>query len=162
MNKELYLKTKELEKEYYNNYAIVESLKKFLKENKNKFREKESLMALKEISIFLERKEVENKKLYNELNKVKEKFVLSCKHEVVLQNCYGKSYTCAICQTYVENPQYFIITALDLISNRSLVYKLKEMVDKSLENDINFQSFIEENMRELQYEENIKVYRRSL
>lgn len=164
MDKELYIKKEKQREKLYKLSSIVDSLDNFLRDNENKFNRKESINALKTIKNFLENKrcEYEETKIkYSELDK---KLFTTCKHEVSIKYNIYPSYHCLICGRTLGVDKE-IIADLSLLSvdttndykvGNILENKFKEIVFSDLDLIEEFTTLVEE----LQYDRNIKVYRR--
>lgn len=164
MNKELYIKRENHLEELNKLRNIVDSLEVFLKENEKIFKRKESINALKTIRTYFENIEKEYKEIKIKYNQLDKELFTTCKHEVAIKYNIYPCYQCLICgRTLGVNHE--IISEISLLSidtadDHNVAHiienKFKEIVRSNLD-------LIEEMIHlveELQYDTNIKVYRR--
>lgn len=162
MNKELYIKREQ-------NLILQEKLKVridyleyFLKKYETSFKKEESIEALKRIKEYLE---IIKKEYYD--NKINQKqlykeFYTTCNHEVAIK--YYNTYHCLICDCNLggNNDK---IPHQPIISINTEDYEvlsiMKETFEQVVHSDKDLIETITKIIEEIQYEKDIKVYRRS-
>lgn len=163
MNKELYLITEEKRNKERELFSIVKTLEIFLNEKEKNFKTKESINALNSIKSYLIKKEKEleiakdnYKNSYNEL-------VNTCNHEIALKPSNTPYYYCLVCEECLgfEIPNNSIIS-IDTTNDYKVKYKIEEIFKNIVHSDKDLIKTISENLGEIQYESDIKIYRRQL
>lgn len=96
MDKELYIKRRNMIKEITKTNITIKNLKLFLKENEEFFKNKESLEALKNIKTYLENIKQKEEKLREEYTQTQINMRANCNHEIILIDDY-KNLECPIC-----------------------------------------------------------------
>lgn len=139
-------------------------LNEFLRENQNKFKNKESIEALKRINAYFETTQKELTKLQKEIKIARLRPRTDCKHEIILKN--ANQLECLICGCDLFREDVDCELKIDLGGD---VYRQNEIYNKVLtifDEIIKQEGDIVEEMipllEELQYESDIKIYRRSL
>lgn len=159
MNKELYIKERELFEKVSSIYSTIYRLREFLNKNEKKFRDEKSILALKEIKEAL----TELKEKYDEANKkyklLERELILSCKHELVIKD--GYNFVCPICERsfgneFPDDALLGIDVSKDYKTSDRINNTFKEVVysDRDL-----IETFLDL-LDEIQYDSDIKIYRR--
>ena len=156
MNKELYIKRRNLKKEIIKIKITITTLTSFLKENEEFFKNKNSLKALKNIKIYLENKKLKN--LNEEYIKILKLMKNTCKHEIIFIDDY-KNLECPICGLPVlENNLQNTKLILKVPLPNLITQNYKEKIEETLENTpINL---IEQTLETEIKEDKIKVLKR--
>lgn len=164
MNKDLYLKRESYLKQLNKLRNIVNDLEDFLKENENKFKKKDSIIALKTIKSYFENKKNEYEVIKLRYNKIDKELFKTCKHEVAIKYNIYPSYQCMICgRTLGVNHE--IIPEISLLSiDTTDDYNVVKIIENRFKEIVKSNLDLVEEMtylvEELQYDRNIKVYRR--
>ena len=155
MNIELKRKKEELEKKLRQLKKECSLIEKFVIKNKKYYRNKESILAIKQIiSIFKDKIEQEVK-LENELFEISLELEKTCNHEIIISDEYN--YFCAICKTLIINVPD---TTVLLIENPDSDYSIliDGIINKGLEEN-NLMDYAINQLEELQYSTGIKIKR---
>lgn len=158
MNKELYIKRRNLKKEIIKIKITINTLTSFLKENEEFFKNKNSLKALKNIKIYLENTNQKLKKLNEEYIKIQKLMKSTCKHEIIFIDDY-KNLECPICGLPVlENNLQNTKLILKVPLPNLITQNYKEKIEETLEHTpINL---IEQTLETEIKEDKIKVLKR--
>lgn len=161
MNKSLYLKTKELNDKSDELFNLINPLKKFLDNNETKFKNKESIMALKVIKNYLLNKEKELDTVQINCRNSYKELINGCNHEIAIKDTNVDEYFCLICNHYFGNdiPEESIIS-IDTKSNYKTYYIIKEIFNNLVNSDKDIIETLTKELEKIQYESDIKVYRR--
>lgn len=165
MNKELYIKRENKLGELNKLRVIVRELQDFLKNNANNFKKDESVEALKRIRDYYEVKqkeydinEEEEKKLYKELYS-------TCNHEVSIKWSNIPAHRCLICDCTLDKDRTPVeakaLIAIDTTKDYEVAYIIQEIFKDIVYSDKDLVETINDAVEDLQYERNIKVYRRT-
>ena len=159
MNKELYLKNKELNNKSNQLFDLINSLKKFLDNNESKFKNKESIIALKTIKDYLITKEKELDIVQNNYKNSYVELINTCNHESAIKNI--NQYYCLICNRSLGKtvPKESIIS-IDAKSDYLIHYMIIKILDNLIINDKDIIEPLTEELIKIQDEKDIKVYRR--
>lgn len=158
MNKELYIKRRNLKKEIIKITITITTLTSFLKENEEFFKNKNSLKALKNIKIYLENANQKLKNLNEKYIKIQKLMKNTCKHEIIFIDDY-KNLECPICGLPVlENKLQNTKLILKVPLPNLITQNYKEKIEETLENTpINL---IEQTLETEIKENKIKVLKR--
>ncbi len=158
MNKELYIKRRNLKKEIIKIKITINTLTSFLKENEEFFKNKNSLKALKNIKIYLENTNQKLKNLNEEYIKIQKLMKSTCKHEIIFIDDY-KNLECPICGLPVlENNLQNTKLILKVPLPNLITQNYKEKIEETLEHTpINL---IEQTLETEIKEDKIKVLKR--
>ena len=158
MNKELYIKRRNLKKEIIKIKITINTLTSFLKENEEFFKNKNSLKALKNIKIYLENTKQKLKNLNEEYIKIQKLMKNTCKHEIIFIDDY-KNLECPICGLPVlENNLQNTKLILKVPLPNLITQNYKEKIEETLEHTpINL---IEQTLETEIKEDKIKVLKR--
>lgn len=163
MNNDLYIKIENLNKTFWELSSLIQTLTDFLKENESKFKNDESIKALNRIKVYLELK---NKEYYNckaELKQNELELRTTCKYEIAIKSD-NTFYQCLICNSYLRcqsniGPEVSII-CIDVKNDYQTTDKIKKVLKDIMYNDRDLIEIISEYIEKIQYESDIKVYRR--
>ena len=159
MNKELYLKNKELNNKSDELFNLINSLKKFLDNNESKFKNKESIIALKTIKDYLITKEKELDIVQNNYKNSYVELINTCNHEIAIKNI--NQYYCLICNHSLgKNIPKESIISIDAKSDYLIHYTIIKILDNLIINDKDIIEPLTEELIKIQDEKDIKVYRR--
>jgi len=163
MNKELYIKWEKNSKKIQELSSLLNCLQTFLKENEKNFKKEESIEALKKIKTYLKTKEEE----YQTSVTIQEKKELysTCNHEVAIKRNNMSYYQCLICKhnltrdinDNLEHTHIFIDTTQDY----QAIDIIEEIFEEIVHNDKDLIETINNELLEMQYDKDIKVYRRT-
>ena len=158
MNKELYIKRRNLKKEIIKITITITTLTSFLKENEKFFKNKNSLKALKNIKIYLENTNQKLKNLNEKYIKIQKLMKNTCKHEIIFIDDY-KNLECPICGLPVlENNLQNTKLILKVPLPNLITQNYKEKIEETLEHTpINL---IEQTLETEIKEDKIKVLKR--
>lgn len=164
MDKELYIKNEKQKKELTEINRIVYTLEKFLVKSENAFQKKESIEALKKIKEFLELKKEEteqHKKIQQETYK---ELYKTCKHEIAIKYSNIPDYRCLVCNCSLtgertDTPKESLIS-VDTTDDYKVAYMIEELFQEIVYSDSDLIETINTFLEEIQYERNIKIYRR--
>jgi len=161
MNKSLYLKAKELNNESNELFNLINLIKKFLDNNETKFKNKESIIALKVIKNYLLNKEKELEIVQTNCRNNRIELVNTCNHEIAIKNTNIDEYFCLICNHYFGSdiPEKSLIS-IDTKNDYKTYYEVKKIFDNLVNSDRNIIEDLTEELIRIQYEKDIKVYRR--
>ena len=133
MNKELYIKRRNLKKEIIKTKITITTLTSFLKENEDFFKNKNSLKALKNIKIYLENTNQKLKNLNEKYIKIQKLMKNTCKHEIIFIDDY-KNLECPICGLPVlENNLQNTKLILKVPLPNLITQNYKEKIEETLE-----------------------------
>lgn len=162
MDKVLYKKKNELIDKQYNLSIIVSSLENFFNENEKNFKRDESIATLKSIKNYLIEKKTELNDVKKDLIILQRKLIQNCNHEIAIKRSNIYNYQCLICNCSLganipQNSLISINTTKDYKVTSVIENIFKDIVysDKDLIKTISYA------VEEIQYESEIKVYRRS-
>lgn len=159
MSKELYIKKKETLKELREISGLVGTLEYFLKENEKNFKREESIKALKRIREYLKEKQEIHNKLEEQFKEQSVELMRICKHGISIKSRPFSSYHCLMCGKNMGEKDIPNIS-VDTTNDYQTEYIIEEQFQRTVhsENDLvlTMLSLIED----MQYERNIKVYRR--
>lgn len=165
MNKELYKENKKQLKELGDLRFIVNSLKKFLDEHELKFKNQESIEALKKIKLYLEVKQKEYENSQHKQEQLYKSLCNTCKHEIAIKYNSIPSHICLVCQCSFDKngiPIHDIATiCIDATKDYEAACIIGAIFEEVLNNDKDLIETINDAVEELQYDRNIKVYRRT-
>lgn len=165
MNKELYIKNANKEKELKELYYILRNLQSFLKDNENNFKREKSILALKRIKEYLEKKENEYKLLENEQKNIEKELYHTCNHEIAIKYSNIPTYQCLICKNNLDKDRNIIkekaLISIDTTNDYKVAYIIEEVFKEVIYSDKDLIDTINDLIEELQYERNIKFYRRT-
>lgn len=161
MDKELYIKREEQLKKLWEVRSLVSVLEESLINNQENFKRKESIEALKRIKLYFELKQKElleidkkEKKIYNELYS-------TCKHEIAIKGWQGNPYyQCLICKHNFNEPKKSLIS-IDVTNDFQVGYIIDKIFKDVVQSDKDLMETIGDAVEEMQYDRDIKVYRRS-
>jgi len=164
MNKELYLNREKYLEQLNKLRNIVDVLEVFLKENETFFKRKESINALKTIRTYFKNKENEYEEIKIKYNELDKELFTTCKHEVAIKSNIYPWYQCLICgRTLGVNHEIIpeiSLLSIDITDDHNVAHiienKFKEIVGSNLDLVEEMTYLVEE----LQYDTDIKVYRR--
>ena len=165
MNDELRKHRKEIWQRMNDNSELEwssSSLRFFCRDNKEKFKKKESKEALNKILEYathnLEKVKLENE----EINKSLKKLWSICNHEILIPDTGYFSHQCPICMKHF-NPEHFPETTLFIINDANYwdIQKIKETLEEMITKD-DFIEELDEYLSNLQEEKDIKIRRRYL
>ena len=161
MNKELYIKREEQSKKLSEVRGLVFVLRKFLENNQENFKRKESIEALKRIREYYELKNSEYLEIDKKEKEIYEKLYSTCKNEVIVKGDGGNPYyQCLICKRNFIEPKNSLIS-IDVTNDRQAGYIIDKMLKDVVHSDKNLMETISDAVEEMQYDREIKVYRRS-
>lgn len=161
MNKELYIKERELLEKVRSLYSTFNSLREFLNKNEKKFINKKSILALQEIKEYLIiLKEQLNKEDKN-YKSLQRELISSCKHELVIKD--GYNFVCPICESFFGNiiPDDTLL-AIDVSKDYKASSKINSTLKEVVYSDKDLIETFLELLEEIQYENDIRIYRRKL
>lgn len=164
MNKELYIKNEKQKKELTEISRVVYTLEKFLVKSENKFQNKESIEALKKIKEFLELKKKETEKYKKIQQATYQELYTTCKHEIAIKYSNIPDYRCLVCNCsltieHKDIPKESLIM-VDTTNDYKVAYMIEETFQKIIYSDSDLIETINHFLEEIQYERNIKIYRR--
>lgn len=177
MNKEISELRKEvinLDEQVENSSHIIRTTEDFIREKGEYYTSEESIKALNEMRAILAQKNEEYKTLCNNSSERKRKLWDSCQHEILVKDQLNNNF-CAICgRLIIDIPTTSLlqITWPDTYCLQTVVLgkrkhsnwqtniegRLQEIIEKGLESD-NMLGYVEEELEELQYEEDISIRR---
>lgn len=165
MNKQLYIKNEKKLMELNKLFFLTQSLKSFLDENENNFKKQESIKALKKIREYLECKNKEYCNCEDQQRDINQELYLTCNHEIAIKYSNSLYYECLICNHYLDynmntTPQNTIF--IDATNDEQVAYNVKKIFDEIVHSDKDLTETISPHLEEIQFERNIKVYRRSI
>jgi len=165
MNKELYIKTEKLLEEVRSASFLEGRIRKFLEDNENKFKKEESIKALKKIRAYFELKEKMYQECERRYEEVYKEFRSTCQHEVAIKYNNRPYYHCLICNSPLGHNSDIIpetsIISIDTTNDYKVGYIIKEIFEEIIYSDKDLVETINEVLEEMQYDRDIKVYRRS-
>lgn len=148
MNKELYIKRRNLKKEIIKITITITTLTSFLKENEKFFKNKNSLKALKNIKIYLENTNQKLKNLNEKYIKIQKLMKNTCKHEIIFIDDY-KNLECPICglpvlENNLQNTKLILKVPLPNLITQNYKEKIEEtlehtpinLIEQTLETEI--------------------------
>ena len=148
MDKELYIKRRNLKKEIIKITITITTLTSFLKENEEFFKNKNSLKALKNIKIYLENTNQKLKNLNEKYIKIQKLMKNTCKHEIIFIDDY-KNLECPICglpvlENNLQNTKLILKVPLPNLITQNYKEKIEEtlehtpinLIEQTLETEI--------------------------
>lgn len=148
MDKELYIKRRNLKKEIIKITITITTLTSFLKENEKFFKNKNSLKALKNIKIYLENTNQKLKNLNEKYIKIQKLMKNTCKHEIIFIDDY-KNLECPICglpvlENNLQNTKLILKVPLPNLITQNYKEKIEEtlehtpinLIEQTLETEI--------------------------
>lgn len=161
MYKELYIKREEQLKKLRGVRSLVLVLEEFLRNNQENFKRKESIEALERIRLYFELKQKEYFEIEKEERKICNELYSNCKHEVTIKGDGGNPYyQCLICKrNSIESKNSLI--SIDVTNDRQVAYIMDKILKDVVHSDKDLMETISEALEEMQYDRDIKVYRRS-
>lgn len=96
-------------------------------------------------------------------DKTRVEVVFTCSHDIIYKNDSNSSYECLICKGYIGDkiPDGTAI-AIDLFKNINLLHEINEVFRDIVYSDKDSISTFNDFIDSMQYENNIKVYRKKL
>ncbi len=166
MNKELYIKREKQLEELNRMYSLVNWLQKFLSENEKNFKMDESIESLKKIKMYFEQKEKEHQDFENKVTETYKELCSTCKHEIAIRYSNRPySYICLICNCALKENSDMIpndsLISIDTTKDYEVAYIIEKVFKEVVYSEKDLIETIDELVEELQYDRNIKVYRRS-
>lgn len=165
MNKELYIKNKNKVKELKELYYILRNLQSFLKDNEKNFKRENSILALKKIKEYLEKKEKEYKLLESDQKNIEKELYYNCNHEIAIKYSNMPAFQCLICGSSLDKDRNIIrekaLLSIDTTNDYKVAYIIEEAFKDIVYSDKDLMDTINNLVEELQYERNIKIYRRT-
>ena len=164
MNKELYIKNEKQSKELSKLRYLIRDLQEFLRKNEKNFKRKESIDALKRIKEYLELKKKEytiSEKIHKETHK---ELISACKHEIAIKYYNMPYYKCLTCNhdlSWINEVPKTPLISIDPSNDYEVIYTIEELLKEVMHSDKDLIETISTVLEEIQYEKNIKVYRRS-
>lgn len=164
MNKELYIKKENKLEELQKLSFLVHSLKEFLTENEQNFKKEESIEALKRIKKYFEIKDKEYHDCEEKHKLMTKELISTCKHEIAIMPSRMPYYQCLICKQILSQninaiPKKSIIS-VDVTNDYEVEYILEKIFIEVVYSDKDLIKTINQTVEELQYDRNIKIYRR--
>lgn len=165
MNKELYRSIIENSNELRKLKFVLDSLRLFLKKNENSFKNEESINSLRRIKVYLENVEKDYQRRDLELRRKRLLLYSTCEHEVAIKSIEGAGCRCLICNksfSWCDNifPNEVSIS-VDVTRDYQVANIIGEIFEHAVYSDGDLVETISDALEELQYDRNIKVYRRS-
>lgn len=164
MNKELYIKVEEARQYERELACIVSRLTEFLTDNEKKFKEKESIKALKTIKNYLIKKEEELNSAKKNSEDISKKLYSTCKHEVAIQVRLSPGYSCLICKHFLTRKENDVpnntLISIDTSNDYQVEYIVEDTFKEIVHSDKDLIETISELVEDIEYDRNIKVYRR--
>lgn len=161
MGKELYIKREEQLKKLREVRSLVLVLEEFLRNNQENFKRKESIEALKRIREYYELKQKEYLEIDKKEKEIYEELYSTCKHEVIVKGNGGNPYyQCLICKRNSVEPKNSLIS-IDVTNDRQVAYIMDKILKDVVHSDKDLMETISDAVEEMQYDRDIKVYRRS-
>lgn len=175
MNKETIKLRKEvinLDEQVKNLSYFIRTAEDFIEKKGKYYASEESIKALSNIKTILTEKNRVFKMLCNNAREKQRKLRDSCQHEVLVNDKLNNTF-CAICgKSIIDIPatSFLQITFPDTYCLQTIVLgkhsnwqtnfecRLQEIIEKGLEND-NMLGYVEEELEELQFEEEISIRR---
>lgn len=166
MNKELYKKNYKELRELNKLYNIINTIENFLKENEKKFRFPSSLNALKKIRDYLELKQKEYEECNIRQKEIYKELYNTCKHEISIKYSHYPSYHCLICEQTVGVNKEIIpevsLLSIDTTNDYEVACIIEEKFNEVVNCDLDLVEEMTNLIEDLQYDRDIKVYRRTL
>lgn len=163
MNKELYIKREEQLKKLRELSFLVHTLEKFLEKNEKNFKKEESIEALKRIKEYFKLKEDEYCECDKEYWELYDQLRFTCKHEVAIRYFNSSYYQCLICGNnldYCDKLPEKALISIDTADDYKVADIIEDIFKEVVHSDKDLMETISEAIEEMQYEKNIKVYRR--
>lgn len=161
MDKELYIKREEQLKKLWEVRSLVSVLEEFLIKNQENFKRKESIEALKKIRSYFELKQKEYLEIDKKEKEIYNKLYSTCKHEIAIKGWEGNPYYhCLICGHNYNEPKKPLIS-IDVTNDRQVGYIIDKILKDVVHSDKDLMETISDAVEEMQYDRDIKVYRRS-
>ena len=165
MNKELYIKRENKLNELNKLRVIVRALQDFLENNENNFKKEESVEVLKRIREYYEVKQKEYDTNEEEEKKIYKELYSTCNHEVSVKWSNRPAYRCLICECAFDEDGIPIneiaLISVDTTKDYEVAYIIEDIFKDIVHSDKDLVETINDAVEDLQYERNIKVYRRT-
>lgn len=163
MNKELYIKKENAIKKERKIFCDISNLKEFLKENEENFKEAESIKALQSIKNYLIKKEEYLKGIEQQSKDISKELSSTCKHEIAIKQNPFSGYSCLICNktlTRDNNMPNNALICVDAVEDYHAFLAIQNAFKESVHSDKDLMETMGELVEDMQYDRNIKVYRR--
>ena len=164
MDKELCIKNEEIKERERNLSCTVSVLKKFLKDNEENFKEVESIKTLQVIRNYLIKKEAELKVVEKNSEGISNELYSTCKHEIAIQSRLRFGYACLICKHLLTRERNDIprkpLISIDTSDDYEVEYIIENAFKEIVHSDKDLMETITELVEDIEYDRNIKVYRR--
>lgn len=164
MNKELYIQKEKSLKELQELSFLVHSLQSFLIENEKKFKREKSIDALNKIKQYFELKEKEYHKSENKQKEILRKLYSTCTHETAIKRRNISNYQCLICGCSLGKARDDIpedcLISIDTTKDYKAAYIIEGIFKEIVYSDKDLIETINDAVLEMQYDRDIKVYRR--
>ena len=161
MDKELYIKREEQLKKLWEVRSLVSVLEEFLIKNQENFKRKESIEALKRIKLYFELKQKELLEIDKKEKEISNELYSTCKHEIAIKGWEGNPYyQCLICGHNSIEPINSLIS-IDVTNDFQVGYIIDKILKDVVHSDKDLMETISDAVEEMQYDRDIKVYRRS-
>lgn len=164
MNKELYTQQEKIKIELDEIEREIRSLSIFLRDYEKSFKRNESIESLKTIKAYLLQKEQEYQKIYQNYCELEKELISTCNHEIVLNRRVGSpEYECLMCKSDLGKklPPKSLIS-IDISNDYKFEYLLEDILKKLVHSNLDLVETISNAVEEMQYEREIKVYRRQI
>lgn len=163
MNKELYIKKENAIKRERQIFCDISNLKEFLKDNEKNFKEVESIKALQAIRNYLIKKEKELKEAEQNSKYISKELASTCKHEITIKQNPFYGYCCLICNRHFTNDNNIpnnTLISIDAVEDYHAFLDIQNSLKEIAHSDKDLIATMSELVEDMQYESNIKVYRR--
>ena len=144
----LKMKIKQLKKE-------ITLIDKFLIDKSKYYKNKESILAIKEIKKIFDNKIEQEEKLLEELSQLESQIERSCNHEIIISDKYNNF--CAICKALIIDIPDTTILSIE-VSNNDYTILINNIINKGLEEN-KLVDYAIDQLEELQYSSDIKIKR---
>ena len=159
MNKELYIKKEETLNELRKISFLVGTLERFLGENEKNFKREESIQVLKKLREYLQLKKELVKELESQYKQQYVELIKTCKHEISIKNIRTQYYKCLICGCNMDGKQTQNIL-VDISNDCQAEYIIEKEFQSIVHSNKDLMQTMFSLIENMQYERNIKVYRR--
>lgn len=161
MVKELYIKREQLLKELQELSFLVSILQTFLIENEKNFKRDKSIEALKKIKTYFEFKRQEAEVKEHEYREITRKFYSTCSHDIAIKKGNMDTYECLICNWSLGNniPDQSLIS-IDTSKDYQVAYTVEKILGDIVHSDKDLIETMSDVIEDMQYDRDIKVYRR--
>ena len=164
MNKELYIKKQNAIKRERQIFCHITNLKEFLKDNEKNFKEVESIKALQTIRNYLIKKEKELKEAEQNSKYISKEFASTCKHEITIKQNPFSGYCCLICNRRLTSDNNSLpnntLICIDAVEDYHAFLDIQNSFKEISHTDKDLIETMSELVEDMQYDSNIKVYRR--